>query len=331
MKKYLISIILIFILNSLVSAQPAYEYSFKQDLPLGNSIVLEINGNELYFAKGNALYILDITYPENLSLSHEMIMEFAPSDIMVENNTLFVAMDRLGVYIYDVTIPESPLFLGIYLADHLYQRMAIAGDELYLIHSDGLEVVDVSDPRTPNLMRLMEMRTMPNAIEVYDDYLLVSTFDELAIIDVHTPEFPSMVYELDMPFGSDILVEDNIALVSTTNALFSIDLSDAYFPRIVSQVKDHFQISQMDAENKRIYGCSNSGFLTIMTMDEGDIQMLNGKKFDANFKDILVRNNYAYVLNKKGGLDVFNVSDEFNIEKVGHFDETFYPQVYFIF
>lgn len=331
MKNYVTSFLLLFVLVITVKAQNSYEYSMKKELPLSNSYVLEIDQNELYYAKGNALYILDISDPENLSLTHEMVLESSPSDIIVEENRMYLAMDRLGVYIYDVSIPHSPIFEGVYLADYLYQRMEINGNELYLIHSDGLEVVDINNPNDPHILRYMEMRTMPNAIQLYDDYLLVSTFDEFKIIDVHTPEFPSIVYELDLPFAADIQVEGDFVFVSTTNAIFGIDLSDVFYPKIVSEFKDHFQISQMDADGNRIIGCSNSGYLTIFTQDEGRIQLLNGKKYDTEFRDILVKNNYAFVINKNGGLDVFNVADDLNIEKVGHFDEAFYPQVYFIF
>jgi hypothetical protein len=314
-----------------LQAQPSYDYTLKNELPIGNSFVLEINNHDLYYAKGNTLYILDISDPENLTLTKELVLESTPSDIVVSNDKLYIAMDRLGVYCYDVTLSQSPLLLGIYEADYLYLRMEINDNELFLIHNDGLEVVDMTDPQFPELLRYMDMRTMPNAVKKYNDYLLVSTFDEFAIIDIHTPEFPSVVYELDVPFGTDIEVQGNIALVTTMYSIFAIDLSDVFYPRIITQLEDHFQIVNMDSENNKIFGCGQSGFLTVFTQDEGNIHVLNGEKFDAEFRDILVENNYAYVINKKGGLDVFNVADVLNIQKVAHFDEAFYPQIYFIF
>jgi hypothetical protein len=314
-----------------LQAQPSYDFILKNDLPLDKSYVLEIDDNHLFFAKNNVLFILDITDPEALVLRKELVLESIPSDIKVIEDKLFVALDRKGVYCYDIGVIDAPLILGYYEVDYLYQRMAIHGNEVCLIHSDGIEVIDFNNPSQPELLNYISMTTMPTAITQYEDYLLVSSFDELSIIDIHTPEFPSIVYTMDIPFASDMEVIGNIAILATMNNIYSVDLANILYPEIINNFKDPFQISKMDVENNNLYGCSASGNLVILRVEEGAVSVLQGINNSEQYQDILVDNNYAYLINKRGGLDVYNVSNLLDIRKVAHFDEALYPQVYFVF
>jgi hypothetical protein len=73
--------------------------------------------------------------------------------ITVQNGKLFASATDSGVYIYDLTNPVNPAFLGRYATTGRARMTAVNGNNLYVAaEGQGLVVLDITDPANPVLV-----------------------------------------------------------------------------------------------------------------------------------------------------------------------------------
>ncbi|MHB1038630.1 MAG: Ig-like domain-containing protein [Pirellulales bacterium] len=113
-------------------------------------------------------------------------------DVIVSGTLAYVADQRAGLVILDVSNPAVPVRLGGYDTSGLALDLAISGTVLFVAdYGGGLEIIDVSDPAAP--VRLGGYDTIGLATGVAISGTMVYVADNTAglqIIDVRNPMTP---------------------------------------------------------------------------------------------------------------------------------------------
>ena len=113
-------------------------------LPGGAQTGITATGSTVYVGRSQTTQIIDATVPDAMvnmgSLSHSDTI----TDYRVSNGKLFAAGNIF--YVFDISNPLSPVFLGENDSFFFVQDMHVFGDQAWLVDFFGLNLVDFSDP-----------------------------------------------------------------------------------------------------------------------------------------------------------------------------------------
>ncbi|MCK5299286.1 MAG: hypothetical protein KAJ76_10290, partial [Candidatus Heimdallarchaeota archaeon] len=195
-------------------------------------------------------------------------------EILIENNTAYLADDFGGVVIVDITNPQSPIKLGEFNEGGRTYGLCYSDDLLFVANYElGLQILDVKDPTQPTKLSTFYDGGNARSVTVRGDRAYLADRDDgFEIIDISNPEVPTEIAQ-----GEDI-------------PLFS----------------SYYKIQIVDDE---AYLLSNNG-LAIYSISEDTGDTLGealGSYFSSTPSDIIVNNDVAYLA--RGWIDVVDVSN----------------------
>lgn len=153
-------------------------------------------------------------------------------DIDIEGNFLYLGADVTGLsdelFIYDISTPSSPAFLGSLNTGSIIYGVDAVGDYVYLATSDNsreLDVIDVSTKTSPVRAGSLDLNRPNDAYDVVVDgdyaYLVRdrSNQPEFYVIDVSTPSSPSLTgtYEAGVDLNAVTKEGDYVYIASDDN------------------------------------------------------------------------------------------------------------------
>ena len=236
----------------------------------------------VYIACGeNGLVVLDVTDPSDPMVVSEFDTPGFAKCLKIQGNYVIIAdLKGSGIRIVDVSNPESPFEAGVVLTEGNAFSLAIQGDIIYVADGKkGISIIDYSDPVEPELIG--NCPDIPDAlgIDVQGNYAYVSAYlNGLYVVDVSVPAAPFITGHLDLPpvedfypgLARNVCVRDTIAYVADYGCgLRIVDITNSQAPELIFSL-----------------------YLGI-----------------SNVYDVDVEEEYAFVANEYGGLDVVDVSE----------------------
>ena len=158
---------------------------------------------------------------------------------------------------------------------------------------------------------------------------LSSEYDELQIVDISDPNHLNLVSRTEFRTRGiaihGIYVKGVYAYLATgAEGLYVVDISDPYRPELI-QNYSLGRTSGVFAVGEYIYVTGTRGGLKIITGNPRDMYEIGASQIPSNYpgyvgaKDIVVKENYAYVAYGDAGLQIFNISDPRNPFWVGEY------------
>ncbi len=183
---------------------------------------------------------VDISDPENPVLVSAPILPFPVSvdAIHISNGYLFQSQEPLGIGVYDLSNPITPVYLGSFeTGSNRHVNFTVDGGVLTVAY-DGVETFDVSSPVAVNsLDRINPPMEIPTAVAVRGDVAFV--FDgELGApnmfksIDISDPLNPIIMSSMETS-GADFVLNGDYAIVG---GLKMIDVSDPNNLEVVGSI-----------------------------------------------------------------------------------------------
>ena len=192
--------------------------------------------------------------------------------VAVSGKYAYLANDRDGLRIYDISAPSNPIHVGHLTNDsNVFQAMsqdvAVSGQYAFLANmSDGLRIHDVSNPGNPINVGHENVGLWVLSINVSGNYALVSYYGSwrgssgMRIYDVSNPATPVITADglVDTGTAYDVAVTGNIAYLTGDNPVLSVwDISDSTSPTRLGQTGTNSNICPFCGNNAT--GISVSG------------------------------------------------------------------------
>lgn len=180
----------------------------------GSMAVFTIKGNYLYTVDNKDLHVFQISDSNNPVKVNKVAVGWDIETIYSFNDLMFMG-SRNGMYIFDVSNPESPKFLS--QAEHFTACDPVVANQGFAyvtLHSNTncgnnlntLMVYDIADVKEPQLIHQRNL-TYPRGLAIYDHYLIVCD-DELKIFDTSNPAEPVLVKSVNYKFKDIVIYND---------------------------------------------------------------------------------------------------------------------------
>jgi len=277
-----------------------YDISDPSNIEMKGQVLIEniqdvaVNGNFAYVtsyvtSSYHHLKIVDIHDPTTPQVISSVEL-YEPMKVAAIGNFAYVCDNISGLVIVDASIPTEPEVTFYYKIEWI-QSVKIAGNYAYFAcREEGMYIADISNPPLPKIIGQFDDQYYMtiSAVDVANNYAyLVELFPgDLSIVDITNPSKPIEISRLYM--GSvawNIVVEGSYAFIPTeSNGLKIVDISDPYNPQIKSST---------------YWGWTY---------------------------DLVIDGDYAYVSfssSAYGFMNVFDISDVTNPERVGYYDSYF--------
>ncbi len=136
--------------------------------------------------------------------------------ICVHGNLALLAIEELGLSIYDVTDVTNVLYLGGVDTPGEARAVAAFGDYAYVADwRKGLQVVGIADPSSLEVVASADMDGLADGICYYDGKVYVAAHTGgLKVFDVSDPTDPRAAGSLETPFANGVFVTDSYVYVA---------------------------------------------------------------------------------------------------------------------
>jgi hypothetical protein len=218
-----------------------------EKLPSLNAFDVRIHQGAVFVADWNGgTRAAEISLPLNSSIVATTGFGGRGYNIHVEGDRAYVLDDwtgsadpTAGVFIFDISDPESPALLGTVPSNDPIS-VELAGDRLFVGNASSLDsdpevvIYDISNPAAPQTLGSFPVVDRPYHMDLYGDLLYVVDYGRgLKIVDVADPAEPQLLGELDslqsyraIRYGEFVLMADD------ENGVLIIDVSDPTNPRL---------------------------------------------------------------------------------------------------
>lgn len=153
------------------------------------------------------------------------------TDIAVSGDRLYLVDVIVGLSIWDISTPTSPVEVGEYTLPGNVRYLAIQGNYLYGSSSypDRLYVIDISDPAQASEINAMDLLNA-RGLSVSGDYAYVTNTSELKILNISDVNNLTEVSAYEAP-AYDVAVTGNDAYVAASyRGLMRVDVTDPENP-----------------------------------------------------------------------------------------------------
>jgi len=212
----------------------------------GSMARFTISKNHLYALDDSYLDIVDVATPETPFKKSEMELGWWPETLFPQGNTLFIGT-RAGLYIYDITTPDSPSQLSAY--EHIYScdPVVVEGDYAFVTLYDGgichnftnqLEVVNISNLSAPSLTKIYPF-TSPHGLGIDSGILFICDGDDgLKIYDASNVNTITDHLLAHYPTinALDVIPFNDVAMMIGSDGLYQYDYSDIKNIKLLSKI-----------------------------------------------------------------------------------------------
>lgn len=264
-----------------------------------------------------------------------------------------------GTHIIDISNPsnliEKDFVPGQYRGNVTHRDFDVRNGYLYMVcdqANSSLQIADLSFlPDSVHVVydsRNLLVRSHNIFIDSANDILYtcggntLTGNNELRLIDISTPSSPSLIADLqnDISWWSsfvgyvhDIFVRDNIAYTNDENAMHIIDFNDPYNPVVLGSISSYSDQGYnhsgylMDDDTTYVM-CDETHGKRTKFMDVSDVSNirvtdLEGPALPNNTQmphNPIIKGTYAYVSYYYDGVQVYDISDKFNVKNIGYYD-----------
>ena len=241
-----------------------------------------VSGNTLFLLKSDSLKIFDISNPASPKMLSSLTGTH--SGLCISEKFLYLAEGNRGLQIYDISNPEMPVFSGGYHSNGA-DRIFVKGDYAYTGNGE-LQILDVSNPHN-----LFNIGTIP--FTIYHRWENLDVKNDILFIGCRHSKYP-------------------------TQGLYVYDISNPEEPRQINYI-DSFEVENaLEIENESAFILTDSLLIILNISDPENINETGKYNLKDYARDLIIQNNYAFILCQKRGIVVLDVSSHTKIKEVNN-------------
>ncbi len=201
----------------------------------GSTARFTINGNTLYMVSNTTLQAYDITNSSDPKPGSKTTLGFGVETIFPYQTNLFIGT-QTGMFIYDVSQPNSPKQVGIYTHIQSCDPVVAQDNYAYVTLRSGttcrntavnnLDVIDISNLASPKLVRSYPMKN-PHGLGVDGNLLFVGegTYG-LRVLDISKPADVREVQYIDSTRTFDVIPNKKRLIVTGPDGIYQYSYAD---------------------------------------------------------------------------------------------------------
>ncbi|MFC1975808.1 LVIVD repeat-containing protein [Chloroflexota bacterium] len=268
------------------------------------------------------LLILNISNP-TVPLEVKHLPALMGSNPIVRRDYAYIVSSTEGLRVLDISDPTNPIEvgvagLGIFGIDWGNDpKGVVANDYAYLIDNQQLRIIDVSTPTAPIEVGYYPIPGYVQSVAVVDDYIYATTsgtglFILSVVPDIGGPSPTNSPQPIRPPEPIPLLTPTPVILTTPTPAIEALNVDlvghwDGYAGTVI--VQDNYAYAGIDAK-----------FTILDILDPAHPSLLGSLDLSCSPKDIIIADNYAYVVCWEEGLKIVNISNVRNPIEVSSFD-----------
>ncbi|HUU77880.1 MAG TPA: hypothetical protein VMX55_06005, partial [candidate division Zixibacteria bacterium] len=293
----------------------------------GTALDLVVYSNIAYVAKNNGVAIFDVSDPRNPILLSTIYLSDT-KEVAIRSNLLYVVSGINGFYLFEVSNPAEPLYVSNWRGSFHLNGISVISKFVCLASDGGLEIIDLTFPQRPfrgSFLNISsDIATGVDCVEINNQKFafVAINYDGLIIVNFTLPNLPQKIAEYTDSRIIDVVYYSGFLYCSTFNSgLEIIDISDIKNPSKEGDYDtDGRCIDASPTNSKTALADSENGIVFLNTINKQ-----NPIKYSSFFDKgeatrIVIEGDLAFVSDRTGGLEIFNLSNIDNIDKIATFN-----------
>ncbi len=182
---------------------------------------LYIRNEKLYVSSQGGLWIYSLS---DLEVPEVYIPDGYSKGVFVSGDYAYLAQGISGLAVVDL---KRESIAGTIDLGWSAKRIYSSGNLLYVLDSEGFEILNVGDPLHPKRLSLIKLES-PKEMFVDGNIVYITDYAELLAVDVSDPSSPKILnrFYKDMAYAGDIFISNDIAYVAGGwNGMVLVDAS----------------------------------------------------------------------------------------------------------
>lgn len=302
---------------------------------IGENIVgVQIAGKKLILAdESKGVWILEvdnIENPSNINQIGNFIIRGITKDIAISGSFVYVLSVVSGIWVLDISNPREDItcpdaiyckgFLEISNSEN--RKMSINGTMLYVAQLyNGLEIYEIAYPTVP--VKLGEITMSPMSYALQNGHLFLLDSTSLMTYNILDPQNPIYLKTMSnfISNPNDLAVVNNLIYIAEYNDLSSIivvDATDPSNPHLSSLGSSYCRATKISIFGRTIFLSCPTSFMIIDSITFQTLATLTSY----NNQKIVQQGRYIYVPTWRDGVDIYDISDRTNPNKISNIPTT---------
>ena len=281
---------------------------------------------------GSEIDLTDRSTGTNYSSSDITVLSFGLNDGEIFGGaegvaTLTVTNSGFSTEAYVTVVTFSPTPLGYLQLPGGSIKIDVVDGYAYIASSEtGLLIADVSNPEHPFEVTTIDTPGSAYDVRIVDDLLYLADFTGgLIIFDISTRTAPNLLSTVPLNEANDVWVSNNVAYVSNgADGIAVIDVSDPSAPVVAPSITglnslgvatDGVSLAAVDSSRFYVYD---------LTDPLAPVLQNSFVNSGGHNRDLVVRDQIAYVASFSDGFQVIDISDPTNLI-INSGDNPFFP------
>lgn len=266
-------------------------------------VFLHIEGDYAYCSgfcgAYNCLKIVDISVPDQLSITGEYFIPFQTDDLYAKGDYAYIAHDS-GFVMVDVSVPSAPLQANEYIGTPGRHLIRVSDNYIFLASSgspaDSLLIMELPDSSGFNVLgRYAEPQNIRD-ICFEEDYIYLLTADALKIIDITNPSNPVVAGYYNPEYLTDDIDVCNGYIYLANNFGFTIiNVANPLIPVIAGSYLLSGGCDRVFADSSYAYIYNHSDIIRAVDVAVPALPELTGRYDDSSVEELFAMGNYIYI------------------------------------
>ncbi len=253
------------------------------------------------------------------------------ANVLVQDDTAFVADSEGGLVIINVTDPANPFQISVFDEDidHIH-GIDVHENLVYIAdYTDGFKILDITDLEHPTQLGRFHDGGEVGAFTIFEDLAFIADFEDgLEIVNISDSTNPIEIvqYDTGINYIFNVEIHSDLAYVSdfissSLKKLLILNISDLSNIEEIADYTIDGEVFSIDFVGDLAYMmCSYGGVKVYNIADPMALTEVGSYDDGGNALGMEFFENYAMIADGSDGLEFLDINDPTNITEAFHFD-----------
>jgi hypothetical protein len=274
-----------------------------------------------YFGAVFIINITDMVNPDSISSINNYMGPITAIQV-IRNNLFFtsgyqeVPVGQGSFCIYDISNPSTPISLNE-IGEGAMVDLRIDNNMAYFIDESRLKIYDITNLSQPNHVGDYSCMYL-GRFSVSQGYAYITSNNDIRTLDISNPSQPVLTGEYVTDYLPRYIVANNDMgyVINGYGKIFPVDITNQSDPVAASEISTSQRAIKMAVSGEYAYIAGDSGLQIFNINNFDSLNMVGSFHTVEAVLGLAVSGSYAYLASHSQGLQVINIDDPANPERV---------------